>query len=571
METSNFTPTGGKGSNREQEKAQRILREFNQEMGSRGVWESHWQEIAERIWPGMSWKFNPFWYSTPGQKKNQHVFDSTATISLSRFAAILDSLLTPRSSIWHNLTAIDPSLMRRQDVRDYYEDVNRVLFHYRYLGQANFESQNHFTFKALGGFGNGCLFIDALKGRNAKGLRYRGLSLGETYWAENHQGIIDKLWRYFELTARQAVQVKDWQGKPWKLKLPESILKAAVDSPEAIFHFIHIVQPRDDAEYDPKRKDVFGMPWDSSYICKEDVTLLEEGGYNTFPYAPSRYDVFPGEKYGRSPAMDLLPAIKTLNEQKKVILKQGQRISDPVLLTHDDGVVDGLSLRPGAVNPGGVTADGRPLVHTLPVGNVQVTKEMMQDERELIKDGFLVSIFQILQENPQMTATEVLERAKEKGILLTPTIGRQQSERDTPMIERELDVLAQQGLLPKMPLILQQAKAEFKTVFDSPLNRAQRAEEGAGVTRTIQTVLEVVNATQDPTPLDNFDLDTITRDLAQINAVPHKWMATEQAVAAKRQQRAQANQQKSMMDGAPGTAALMNAATKAHKSANGSG
>lgn len=563
--TSNYVPTGSKGSSRDQEKAQRILRQFMQEMGTRGVWESHWQEIAERIWPGMSWKFNPYWSSTPGQKKTQHLFDSTATISLSRFAAILDSLLTPRSSIWHTMTAIDPALMRRTDVRNYYEDVNRILFHYRYLGQANFESQNHFSYKALGGFGNGCLFIDALKGRNAKGLRYKGLSLGETYWAENHQGIIDKLYRYFELTARQALQVKDWQGKPWKDKLPESILKAAVDAPETIFHFIHIVEPRDESEYDPKRKDVRGMPFDSSYVCKEDTTLLEEGGFNVFPYAPSRYDVFPGEKYGRSPAMDLLPAIKTLNEEKKTLLKQGQRISDPVLLTHDDGVVDGLSLRPGAVNPGGVTSDGKSLVHVLPTGNVQITKEMMDDERETIKDGFLVSIFQILQENPQMTATEVLERAKEKGILLTPTVGRQQSERDTPMIERELDVLAQQGLLPKMPLVLQQAKAEYKAVFDSPLNRAQRAEEGAGIVRTIQTTLEIVNATQDPSPLDNFNIDQITIDLAAINAVPHRWMSTDEEKAQKRAQRAQANQQKSMMDGAGGTAALLNAATKAHQ------
>lgn len=563
MDTANFTPTGSKGTQREQEKSQRILREFSQEMGTRGVWESHWQEIGERIWPGMSWKFNPYWFSTPGQKKNQHVFDSTATISLARFAAIMDSLLTPRSSKWHSLTSIDPALNKRQDVKNWYQDVNDILFHYRYLGAANFSSQNHFTYKALGAFGNGCLFIDALDGRNAKGLRYKALSLGETYWAENHQGIIDKLWRYFELTARQAAQVKKWKGK-----LPESIMKMSVDFPETIFHFIHVVQPRHESEYDPERKDMFGMPFDSSYISREDTTLLEENGFNVFPYTPSRYDVYPGEKYGRSVAMDILPAIKTLNEEKKSILKQGQRISDPVMLTHDDGIVDSFSLKPGAMNAGGVTADGKALVHVLPTGNVQVTKEMMDDERALIKDAFMVSIFQILQENPQMTATEVLERAKEKGILLSPTLGRQQSERDTPMIERELDVLSQQGLIPPMPLVLKEAKAEYKAVFDSPLNRAQRAEEGAGVMRTVQSAIEVANVTQDPSILDHFDFDVIIPELAEINAVPHRWIATDKKIAIKRQQRAKQQQAQQAMDGASGTAAVMNAATKA-KAAGG--
>ena len=46
-----------------------------------------------------------------------------------------------------------------------------------------------------------------------------------------------------------------------------------------------------------------------------------------------------------------------------------------------------------------------------------------------------------------MTATEVLERAREKGALLAPTMGRQQSEALGPMIEREIDILVECGLM----------------------------------------------------------------------------------------------------------------------------
>lgn len=542
-----------------QEKAQRILREFGIVQGQRGVWESHWQEIAERIYPSMSRKFNPYWFTTAGSKQNNYVFDSTAALALNRFAAIMDSLLTPRSNKWHSLCSTDDKLNKRNDVRSWYESVTSLLFHYRYLGTANFSSQNHQNYKSLGAFGSGCLFVDALSG--APGLRYKTVSLGEVYFVENHQGIVDKCFRYFELTVRQAIQ-------KWGDKLPQNIRTMADKDPETIFHFIHVVEPRIE-DYDPGRKDFKGMKYESTYISREETTLLEEGGFHVFPYAISRYDQYPSEVYGRSPAMDLLPAIKTLNEQKKAMLKQAHRIVDPVLLTHDDGVLDAFSLKPGAMNPGGVTADGRPLVHTLPTGNLQFGKEAMDDERDTIKDGFLVSIFQILQDNPQMTATEVLERSKEKGILLAPTIGRQQSEYLSPMIERELDILSQQGLLPPMPQALKEAKGEYKTVYDSPLNRAQRADEAAGLMRTVENLMNVAQATQDPSILDHFNWDEIVPDLAEINAIPYHWMASPKAMAGKRQQRQAQTQQDSAVTAAPGAAAMINAASKMKKTLGG--
>ncbi len=257
--------------------------------------------------------------------------------------------------------------------------------------------------------------------------------------------------------------------------------------------------------------------------------------------------------------MDVLPAIKTLNEQKKTYLKQGHRAVDPVLLVHDDGILDSFSLKPGHANAGAVNKDGRPLVHTLPVGNIAAGKDMMDEERAIIKDNFLITIFQILAETPTMTATEVLERTREKGILLAPTIGRQQSERLGPQIERELDVLAQQNLLPPMPGVLVEAGAQFKVEYDSPLSRAQRAEEAAGLMRTIEAVLGVANVTGDLSPLDHFNWDTIVPDMSDINAVPVRWRNGMEQIQALRQGRAQQQEQQTMIQAAPSAAAMMKA------------
>ncbi len=527
--------------------AMEVCRLFEQESGRRGIWESHWQEIKDRVYPGSS---NFTGFNSPGAKQNQEIFDSTAATSLNRFASILDSLLTPRNSTWHRVMSSIDELNKDRAVRVYYEDVTRLLFRYRYATVANFASQNMMFNKSLGAFGTSVMYID--KAATEPGLRYKNCHLGEMYLMENHQGLVDQVIRYFPMTARQAMQ-------KWRDLCPESIQKVSKINPGQEFKFLHYVGPREDM--DANRVDYKGMPWYSCYVSLEGKQFLEEGGHNTFPYTPSRYEQAPNEVYGRSPAMEVLPAIKTLNEQKKTYLKQGHRAVDPVLLVHDDGILDTFSLKPGHANVGAVNKDGRPLVHTLPVGNIAAGKDMMDEERAVIKDNFLVTIFQILAETPQMTATEVLERTREKGILLAPTIGRQQSERLGPQIERELDILAQQNLLPPMPGVLQEAGAQFKVEYDSPLSRAQRAEEAAGLMRTIESVLGVANVTGNLAPLDHFNWDNIVPDLSDINAVPVRWRNSLEQIQSLRQGRAEQQQQQQMIQAGPAVAAL----TKAHK------
>jgi hypothetical protein len=536
--------------------AKEIIETFQRISGDRSTFESHWEEIAQRVWPAHSQLFLSKGYRQAGQKLTQELFDSTAELGLSRFGAILDSLLTPRNQTWHQLTTSNKDLNKNREVKLYFEQVNALLFEHRYAPMSNFAAQNQQNYKALGAFGTGCMYVDQLWG--ATGLRYRAIPLGEIYFQENHQGLVDTAYRYFSLTARQAAQ--QW-GKE---KLPSQMKTALEKNLQTPFYFIHCVKPRTEG-FDPGRKDFKGMPFASYYISELEKVLLSEGGYSTFPYAISRYEQSPGEVYGRSPAMSVLPAIKTLNEQKKTVLKQGHRIVDPVLLAADDGIVDTFSLAPGAVNAGGVSSDGRPLVHVLPTGNLAVSKEMMDDERQVINDAFLVTLFQILVESPQMTATEVMERSREKGILLAPTIGRQQSEYLGPMIDRELDLLSQQRVLPPMPRALIEARGEYKIRYDSPLSRLQRAEEASGIMRVVEKALEVVNVTQNPEPLDFFDWDVIIPDLSDIHGVPTHWMRSLDKIKAMRDGRAQQAQAQQAAQMAPGAAAMIKATAVANK------
>lgn len=538
-----------------EDKARSIVARYRRVSGDRGSWESHWEEIASRVWPEYSGSFTNGGIVSQGARKTQEMVDATAALALPKFAAAMDSMLTPHSSIWHRMQAQDSVLKRNRATKMWFDDVNAVLFRRRYAPRANFANQVFTGWLSLGAFGTSALHVDALDKRDGGGLRYKQLHLGGVYFLENHQGIIDTLLRKFDLTARQAYQ-------RFGEELPDDIALAAKDPAkcEQKFWFIHCVQPRGEEDgYDPDRLDVKGMKFAAYYVSEAKPKIVKEGGHNTFPVPISRYVQAPGETYGRSPAMLALPSIKTLNEQKKTVLKQGHRVVDPVLLAADDGVVDGFNLRPGAINGGAVSAEGRPLVHALPSGDLAIAQEMMQDEAAVIKDAFLVTLFQILVEAPQMTATEVLQRVQEKGVLLSPMMGRQQSEFLGPLVDRELDVLAEQRMLPPPPPILRQARAEFELIYDSPLSRSQRAEQGAGFMRLVDFAREYVGVTQDVTPLDWLNWDEAMPAMADINAAPAAWINDAEAVAAKRAGRAQQAQMQQMVDAAPAVSGIVKA------------
>lgn len=532
------------------ERGRELYARFNAAKQLRGMLDSHCEEIARRILPRFVGSFTGKDFKSPGQLHTEMMYDATGALALTRFAAAMESMLTPQNSYWHGLEAADKVLRGKRTVQLWFEELTETLFEYRYATAANFVAQQQEHYISLGAFGTGAVFIDPLQPRYGRGMRYKACHLSEITFCENHQGMVDSVFREFSLTARQAVQ------KFGKENVPEKIARAAEDQKkyDEVFRFLHAVTPRED--YEDGRLDLRGMPFHSEYVAETGHALIEESGYSTFPYAVSRYVTAPGEVYGRSPAMLALPSLRVLNEQKKTVLKQGQRVVDPVLLAHDDGVMDNFSMRGGAINYGGVTADGKPLVHTLPTGNIAVGKDLMDDERAVINDVFLVTLFQILTETPEMTATEVIERTREKGALLSPTMGRQQSEDLGPMIDREIDILQRQRLLSPMPDILRQAAGEYKVQYTSPLSRSQKAEGISGFFRVIDMAKEYVSITGDKRPLDWVNWDAAMPEIMLNQAVPTRWKNSMDQVMAIRQQAAQAMQQQQMVEAAPSIASV---------------
>ena len=304
-----------------------ILREFSQYQIWRNTYAMQCEEVAALILPTSRNTFLYQNFNWPGVKKTQQQVDATGALALHRFCAIADSLVTPRNMQWHGLQS-DDYVMKDRLSRLWFENQTKLLFEVRYAATANFAAQNYNNWQSLGAFGNATMYIDKFDNRwhrGPRGLRYKSIPFGETFYGENHQGKVDRMIRWFKLTAYQAVQ--KW-GLDW---LPPTLRAPLAQDSQWPYNFLHCVRPRED--YDPDRLDERGLPFSSYYVSLEGRCLMQPGsGYRVFPFAVSRYDQTPNEVYGRGPAQIVLPSLKTLNAEKVTFLKPA--------IWKDDGKTD---------------------------------------------------------------------------------------------------------------------------------------------------------------------------------------------------------------------------------------
>jgi hypothetical protein len=174
----------------------------------------------------------------------------------------------------------------------------------------------------------------------------------------------------------------------------------------------------------------------------------------------------------------------------------------------------------------------------------------MDQKRSVINDALLQTLFQILVDKPNITATEAMLRAQEKGQLIGPTGSRIESELLTRMLTRELDILAMADQLPEMPEKLQERGGLYAIEFDSPLSRAREAEGGVGILRTFEQLAPVAQVAG-PGVFKRFNIDKISKELARLNGMPAKVMYTDNEMEEIDAAEAQAGQMKQILEAAP--------------------
>jgi hypothetical protein len=139
-----------------------------------------------------------------------------------------------------------------------------------------------------------------------------------------------------------------------------------------------------------------------------------------------------------------------------------------------------------------------------------------------------------------MTATQVLEIAQQRGVLLAPAMGRQHAEDLGPQIEREFDIAAKAGLLPPLPPELEEIGGEYEVEYTSPLARAMRAQDALAITRTFEMLPAAIAIDKNAAYV--IDVPESVREVAEINGVPAKLIRDQKTVDGIVQQQAEADQ-----------------------------
>jgi len=525
--------------------AKEILFNEGRLRGERSNWDTQWQQIAERCAPSLA---NFTSELTPGARNTSKMHDSTASLAATNFAAAMVGMTAPRQQLWHGLRSGIDELDQRPAVKRYFEIWQRKLFYHRYAPLANFANQYHEVQHSLGLFGPGALWVDEDIGR---GMVYRSVHIAEIVGEEDQHGRMMTLYRKFKLSATNAQE--RWGEAALTARMRKSI---ADGKGHEKYEFVHALRPR--RKRQPNAPGWRNMPIESIVVGVADGVIITEGGYRSMPLLFPRYTASAREPYGRSPAMQALPDIKMVNQMTRDLVNASQLAIKPPMVMHDDGVLGRLQMTPGALNRGGLSMDGRMLVQPLATGtNIPIGREILNDSRELINKAFLVPLFSILTETPdRMTATEVLERAKEKGVLLSPAAGRIEAEVLGPMIEREMDIIELMGQAPQIPPELQEANGEYRITYDNPLTRAAKSERSIGFLRTVEALGPIAQA--NPDVWAEFDLGAAARGLAEDNGVPPSWMRDPAEREAEKADKAMQEQAGALLQGAgmAGDAAL---------------
>ena len=500
-----------------------IMARFDRLKTGRQNWETHWQEVADYMQPR---KADVTRTRSRGDKRTELIFDSSPIQAVELLAASLHGMLTNPSTPWFSLRYKDQGLDADDEAKLWLEGVTDTM--YTAFNRSNFQQEIFELYHDLITFGTAAMFIEEDQDDL---LKFSTRHINEIYITENDKGRIDTVYRKFKITLRAAFQ-------QFAENLSEEARNKVEKDPFDEIDILHAVYPRQD--FDPTKKDKKNMEFESTYVEYKNGNELSVGGFMEFPFVVPRYLKASHEIYGRSPAMTALPDVKMLNEMSKTTIKAAQKQVDPPLLVPDDGFLLPVRTVPGGLNF--YRSGTRDRIEPLNIGaNNPLGLNMEEQRRTAIRNVFYVDQL-LLQQGPQMTATEVIQRNEEKMRLLGPVLGRLQSELLKPMIDRCFAILLRNNQFAPAPEFLSGQDIEIEYV--SPLAKAQKGTELSSITRAIEILGSLANVAP---VFDYINFDSLVKHIADLVGVPQKVLKLQSQVNAEREQAAQQQEQMAQM------------------------
>lgn len=511
--------------------AKDVCKRLDKLKSDRGIWETHWQELADYVLPRKN-TFTRVLVS--GEKKGITLYDNTAMVSCDLLASNLHGTLTNNSVQWFQLSAGKEELNQNENVVEYLQEL--TMRAHRVLNGSNFQSEVHEHYLDLCTFGTSVMTVE--KDEKTK-VRFSTKHLAEVFVAENSHGVIEEVYRCFKWEAHQIVQ-EFCQGLDPKdrdaleFKVGRKVVDSYFKNEKEKFEIIHCVYRENLTEDIP-------MPFISLYVLKDDEKELSTGRFRKFPYLVSRWTKVSGEEYGRSPAMNALPEAKTLNVMALTMIKGAQKVVDPPVQMPDDGFVRPLRTVPGGVNYYRAGSNDR----VEPIFNdtrIDFGFEALRERQLRVQQAFYIDRLN-LANNDRMTTVEVNQRIQEQMRFLGPVLGRQETEFLKRLIDLVLDIMIEEDagtgeVIGIPPEELQDVDLDVH--YSSPIARAQRIQEANSLNAALAASAPVLQL--DMSAADVIDAEKVVKENWMIYGAPQRVLRKRREVEAIREARANAQQ-----------------------------
>ena len=543
------------------ERARDILQRQGELESIRSDYERVWELVSDFCAPDappMNWRGGRSDKSSQAERQERRgamVFDNTISSAEDRLTAGLESLITPQSEKWHNISTAAMDDDETEEEREWAEGLRDFVFELRYGARSNFVPSIQAIYQNVCRYGPAYLYAE--EGFGAALIRYASIPVNEGYIARNRWGEVDIFHRRYQRTVRELAQLVGYEKLPAKIR-------TLVDDPAASLQklsVLHAIQPRNERRmYNLAGERVYlDSPFVGYHLIEDEEEIVRERPFNSFPISTFNWRRYEGDVYGTSPMIRALTTVRELNAVRRTGLRALQQITDPA--TASASSLDYVpELNPGANYEGLVGEDGRLLIQPITTGqNPAYAFDYASQRAQDVNSMMFVDLFQILVSNPNMTATEALIRAEEKGALLGPA-GSVIQAGFAANLDRELSILEAKGLYDEGSRFIPPeslAGKDIHPVFTSPLDILRRSAEARDTMNVIQTAAGMAQA--DPSIMDNIDSDEALRVIQGAGRAPQRIFRREAEVQSIRQGRAQSAQAQQ------GMAAMAGAAEMAQK------
>lgn len=477
----------------------RFVSEHSSLLSEKQIWVDRFEDIVDYVAPHYG-TFQDIRQdlSTIGQD----IFDTTAVNASLKYANGIQGNLVGKSLTWFKMLPVSQRLQAVKAIRDWMQKAESQI--YSALDRSNFyEALNEFL-TCGARFGTAVMYVEEDVEEGV--IDFQPVHLREITLKEDASGHVIQVDREFYLTAEQAVD------KFGAKNLPETLKTAADEKDRNYYRFLHIVSKR--KQRDRSKRDSKNMPWSSLYLCVDvgdsaEEHLIRESGYRTFPYIVWRIAKPSRDPWGVSPAMDNLPLIIQINLMMKEFAEGIQLANQPPWLVSD--TLLGLAERRPAVNiPVVQGEDIKPLNQG---SGLPAIDAMLQRLDNSLKEAYFLDILASLTvQTKQMTVPEVQARVNEQATLLSPMVGRLESEVLDPVLDRVYDIESAAGRMPPVTQEMQNyGGANIRIDYIGPLAEAQRryhASEGNQHALSLaMPFIQLAASTGKPNPADYLNTD----------------------------------------------------------------